>query len=33
MDRQTLRDWAHRFNDEGADGLENRPGAGRPPGS
>ena len=30
MDRQTLRDWAHRFNDEGADGLKNRPGAGRP---
>ena len=27
MDRQTLRDWAHRFNDEGADGLKNRPGA------
>jgi transposase len=21
MDRQTLRDWAHRFNDEGPDGL------------
>ena len=30
MDRQTLRDWAHRFNDEGADVLKNRPGAGRP---
>ena len=30
MDRQTLRDWAHRFNDEGADGLTNRAGAGRP---
>ena len=29
MDRQTLRDWAHRFNDEGADGLKNRPGATR----
>ena len=22
MDRQTLRDWAHRFNDEGPDGLK-----------
>ena len=33
MDRQTLRDWAHRFNDEGADVscLKNRPGAGPPP--
>ncbi len=30
MDRQTLRDWAHRFNAEGPDGLTNRPGAGRP---
>ena len=30
MDRQTLRDWAHRFNEEGADGLRNRSGAGRP---
>jgi transposase len=30
MDRQTLRDWAHRFNGEGPDGLTNRPGAGRP---
>ncbi len=30
MDRQTLRDWAHRFNDEGPDGLKNRAGAGRP---
>ena len=29
MDRQTLRDWAHRFNDEGPDGLKNRAGAGR----
>ncbi len=29
MDRQTLRDWAHRFNDEGPDGLKNRSGAGR----
>lgn len=30
MDRQTLRDWAHRFNEAGPDGLTNRPGAGRP---
>ena len=30
MDRQTLRDWAHRFNDEGPEGLKNRAGAGRP---
>ncbi len=30
MDRQTLRDWAHRFNEAGPDGLRNRPGAGRP---
>jgi transposase len=29
MDRQTLRDWVHRFNDEGPDGLANRKGAGR----
>jgi transposase len=29
MDRQTLRDWVHRFNDEGPDGLTNRKGAGR----
>ena len=29
MDRQTLRDWAHRFNDEGPEGLKNRGGAGR----
>ena len=29
MDRQTLRDWAHRFNDEGPEGLKNRAGAGR----
>ena len=29
MDRQTLRDWAHRFNEEGPDGLRNRGGAGR----
>ena len=30
MDRQTLRDWAHRFNEDGPDGLTNRAGAGRP---
>ena len=30
MDRQTLRDWAHRFNEEGPDDLKHRCGAGRP---
>ncbi len=30
MDRQSLRDWAHRFNDGGPAGLANRSGAGRP---
>ncbi len=30
MDRQTLRDWVQRFNEEGPDGLTNRKGAGRP---
>jgi len=30
MDRQTLRDWVHRFNAEGPEGLSNRKGAGRP---
>ena len=30
MDRQTLRDWVHRFNAEGPEGLTNRAGAGRP---
>ena len=29
MDRQTLRDWAHRFNEDGPEGLRNRAGAGR----
>ena len=29
MDRQTLRDWAHRFNAEGPEGLKDRPRAGR----
>jgi transposase len=31
MDRQTLRDWVHRFNDQGADGLINIPSPGVPP--
>jgi transposase len=31
MDRQTLRDWVHRYNAEGVAGLCNRPSAGRPP--
>ena len=26
MDRQTLRDWVHRFNEDGPDGLINRKG-------
>jgi transposase len=30
MDRQTLRDWVHRFNEQGPDGLTNKEGAGRP---
>lgn len=30
MDRQTLRDWVHRFNQEGPDGLKDRPGSGKP---
>ena len=29
MDRQTLRDWVHRFNAEGPDGLVDRPRPGR----
>jgi len=29
MDRQTLRDWVHRFNAEGPDGLANRSAPGR----
>src|SRR3954464_11634417 len=34
MDRQTLRDWVHRYNAEGIEGLRDRPRAGRhvPPG-
>ena len=31
MDRQTLRDWVIRFNDQGADGLINIPAPGVPP--
>ena len=27
MDRQTLRDWVHRYNDEGLSGLSDRRGA------
>jgi len=30
MDRQTLRDWVHRFNAEGPDGLINRASPGAP---
>ena len=30
MDRQTLRDWVHRYNAEGVEGLRDRPRAGRP---
>jgi transposase len=30
MDRQTLRDWVHRFNAEGVDGLRDQPRPGRP---
>lgn len=31
MDRQTLRDWVHRYNAEGVEGLCDRPRSGRPP--
>jgi transposase len=31
MDRQTLRDWVHRYNVHGLAGLANRKRAGRPP--
>jgi transposase len=31
MDRQTLRDWVHRYNDTGVEGLKTRPGPGRTP--
>src|SRR3954451_23567670 len=30
MDRQTLRDWVHRYNAEGVEGLHDRPRPGRP---
>jgi len=30
MDRQTLRDWVHRYNAEGLNGLRNRKSSGRP---
>ena len=31
MDRQTLRDWVIRFNEQGPDGLINIPSPGAPP--
>ena len=31
MDRQTLRDWVHRYNAAGLTGLRNRKSSGRPP--
>jgi transposase len=31
MDRQTLRDWVHRYNAEGVEGLCDRPRSGRKP--
>src|SRR5271166_5151522 len=31
MDRQTLRDWVHRYNESGLAGLENRHNPGKPP--
>jgi transposase len=31
MDRQTLRDWVHRYNDHGLDGLKNHPKTSAPP--
>jgi transposase len=31
MDRQTLRDWVHRYNDEGMEGLKSRTAPGRVP--
>jgi transposase len=31
MERQTLRDWVHRFNTDGPDGLKNLRPTGRPP--
>ena len=31
MDRQTLRDWVHRYNEAGAEGLVSRPMSGVAP--
>lgn len=31
MDRQTLRDWVHRYNESGVEGLHNAPARGAPP--
>lgn len=31
MDRQTLRDWVHRFNTHGVEGLSNKTAPGRSP--
>lgn len=31
MDRQTLRDWVRRYNEQGIDGLKSRSGSGRRP--
>jgi transposase len=31
MDRQTLRDWVHRYNESGVAGLRSRPSLGRAP--
>jgi len=31
MDRQTLRDWVHRYNSDGIAGLNDRARSGRPP--
>ena len=31
MDRQTLRDWVHRYNEAGIEGLKSRKSAGRAP--
>jgi transposase len=31
MDRQTLRDWVHRYNEAGVEGLKTRPIPGRTP--
>lgn len=31
MERQTLRDWVHRYNDAGVDGLKSRSSPGRTP--